>query len=296
MPGTKNEQDEVSHDAAQLTDALTFLCTEKRTGKLQVSMNEKSGDVFITDGRISHAQCEQCVGLQALFFMLAWEKGTYNFTPKETIDKTTIELETDKVLSMLAQRKDEWQRISQDYPLNSNTVLCLLPEARGTIRLKKQEWDILARIDGRRSLQEISDELYMAPLDLVKIIYRFHEAGLIGKGTRYPEMAYTAFGEEFLSSLEREFSLAVGPLAPMLLAEALQDLEETPEPLTSDKIEMLLEKLTTIIPVEENRLRFQQAARILVFEFSDDDTLSPTEEKNQGITSRSNGGEDNGSA
>lgn len=279
MPGTKNEQDEVSHNAAQLTDALTFLCTEKRTGKLQISVGKKSGEIFITDGNIFHAQYEQCLGLQALFFMLAWERGTYNFTPKETIDKTTIELETDEVLSMLAQRKDEWQRISQDYPLNRNTVLSLLPEARGTIRLKKEEWDILARIDGRRSLQEISDELYMAPLDLVKIINRFHEAGLIGKGTRYPETAYTAFGEEFLSSLEREFSRAVGPLAPMLFVEALQDLEETPEPLTTDKIEMLLEKLAAIIPVGENRLRFQQAARIMAFELSGDDTLSPTEEE-----------------
>ena len=279
MPDTKNEQDKVSHDAAQLTGVLTFLCTEKRTGKLQVSVVEKSGEVFISDGRIFHAQCEQCVGLQALFFMLAWEKGKYNFTPKDTIDKTTIELETDEVLSMLAQRTDEWQRTSQDYPLNRNTVLYLLPEARGTIRLKKEEWDILARIDGRRSLQEISDELYMAPLDLVKIIYRFREAGLIGEGTRYPETAYAAFGEEFLASLERELNLAVGPLAPMLLVEALKDLEETYEPSTTDKIEILLEKLTNTIPVGENRLRFQQAARILAFELAGDDRLSPIEQE-----------------
>lgn len=279
MPVTKNEQDGLNNDTAQLTDALAFLCTQKRTGKLQISVEEKSGEVFITDGKITHAQFEQCMGLQALFFMLAWEKGKYNFTPKDTTDKTTIELEADKVLSLLAQRKDEWHRTDQDYPLNRGTVLCLLPEARGTIRLKKEEWDILARIDGRRSLQEISDELYMAPLDLVKIIYRFREAGLIGEGTRYPETAYAAFGEEFLSSLEREFNLAVGPLAPMLLVEALKDLEETPEPFNAEKIAILLEKLSDTIPAEENKLRFQQAARILAFEFSGDEKLSPTEEE-----------------
>jgi hypothetical protein len=278
VPVTKNEQEEVNHETAQFIDVLTFLCTEKRTGKLQVGLEGKSGEVFIADGKITHAQFEQCFGLQALFFMLAWEKGRYNFTPKDTIDKTTIELEANKVLALLAQRKQEWHRINQDYPLRRNAVLCLLPEARGTIRLKKEEWDILARIDGRRSLQEISDELYMAPLDLVKIIYRFREAGLIGEGTRYPETAYAAFGEEFLSSLERELNLAVGPLAPMLLVEALKDLEETPEPFTTDKIAILLEKLTNAISVEETRLRFQQAARILAFEFSGDEKLSPTEE------------------
>jgi hypothetical protein len=121
----------------------------------------------------------------------------------------------------------------------------------------------------------------MAPLDLVKTINRFREAGLIGEGTRYPETAYAAFGEEFLSSLERELILAVGPLAPMLLIEALKDLEETPELFTTDKITILLEKLSNAIPAEENRLRFQQAARILAFEFSGDEKLSPTEENIQ---------------
>ena len=279
MTDTKNEKIGLNNDTAQLTDALTFLCNQKRTGKLQISVEEKSGEVFITEGKITHAQFEKCIGLQALIFMLAWEKGKYNFTPKDTIDETTIEMEPDKVLILLAQRKKEWLRIDQDYPLNRDTVLCLLPETRGTIRLKKEDWDILARIDGRRSLQEISDELYMAPFDLVKTIYRFREAGLIGEGTRYPETAYAAFGEEFLSSLERELNLAVGPLAPMLLVEALKDLEETPEPFTTDKITILLEKLSTAIPVEENRLRFQQAARILAFEFSGDEELSPTEEE-----------------
>ena len=276
MPDTKNGKNGLNNDTAQFTDALAFLCTQKRTGKLEVSEGEKSGEVFVTDGRITHAQFEQCIGLQALFFILAWEKGRYHFTPKDTSDETTIEMDPDKVLSLLAKRKQEWLRINQDYPLNRNTVLCLLPEARGTIRLKKEDWDILARIDGRRSLQEISDELYIAPLDLVKTIYRFREAGLIGEGTRYPETAYTVFGEEFLSSLERELNLAVGPLAPMLLVEALEDLDETPETLTTDKIEILLENLANTIPEGENRLRFQQATRILAFEFAGDDKRSPS--------------------
>jgi hypothetical protein len=273
-----NEQGGVDKDTAQLTDALTFLCTQKRTGRLVIGEQEREGEVFITDGKITHAQFEQCIGLQALLLMLAWEKGTYNFTPKQTTDQTTIEMETAEVLALLAQRMQEWNQIKKDYPLNLNVVLCLLPEARGTIRLKKEEWDIVARIDGRKSLQEIATGLYMAPLDLVKAIQRFLEAGLIGEGTRYPATAYAAFGEEFLSALERELDLVVGPIAPMLLEDALKDLEETPEPLTTDKIEILLERLSNAIPAQENRLRFQQAVRILAFELSGDETLSPTEE------------------
>jgi hypothetical protein len=64
----------------------------------------------------------------------------------------------------------------------------------------------------------------------------------------------------------------------MLIEDALKDLEETPEPLTTDKIEILLERLSNAIPAQEDRLRFQQTARILAFELSGDEKLSPTEE------------------
>jgi len=268
------EQNGERNDTTQFADALSFLCSQKRTGKLLISKEGREGEVFLTEGRITHAQFDRCVGLKALLFMLAWETGTYNFTPKQTTDQTTIEMETTEVLSLLAKRMQEWSLITEDNPVDLNAILCLQPQASGTIRLRKEEWDILARIDGRRSLKDISNEMYMAPLDLFKAIQRFRNAGLIGTGTRYSETACAAFGEDYLSALERELNLAVGPIAPILLKEALKDLEEATEALIEDKLEILLEKLSNAIPVEEQRLRFQQTARILAVEFSNDEKLS----------------------
>jgi hypothetical protein len=282
VPINMNEQSDASNNTNQLTDALTLLCTQKRTGKLLISEKKREGEVFITDGKIIHAQFEQCIGLQALLLMLAWEKGTYNFTPKHTTDKTTIEMETTKVLSLLAQRRQEWYRINRDHPLNFNAILCLLPEASGTIRLKKEEWDILARIDGRKSLQEIADELYMAPPDLAKTIYRFREAGLIGEGTRYPETAYAAFGGDFLSALEKELNLAFGPAAPTLLAEVLQDLEDAAAPLTQyRKMDILLEKLSNAIPLEESKARFKKAFLLMAQTLASGEGRAPETEDQQ---------------
>ncbi len=261
MSVTMNEQGGENTDTAQLFDVLTFLCTQKRTGKILVSEHEREGEVFLADGKITHARFAQCVGFQALLCMLAWEKGTYNFTPKQTTDQETINMETGRVLSLLSQRMEEWKRINKDHPLNFNAVFCLLPQARGTIKLKKTEWDILARIDGRKSVREISDELYMASPDLAKTILRFLKAGLIGEDNRYPETAYAAFGGDFLSALEKELNTAVGPSAPKLLQEALTDLEEaTAAHLTQyRKVDLLLELLSKAIPLEENKTRFKKA-------------------------------------
>lgn len=257
-----NPSGEENNATTRLTDVLTFLCQQKRTGKLLVSEEEKAGEIYLNDGRIRHAQFSQCSGLQALFFMLAWEQGTYHFTPKHTIEKTTIEMDTTNVLSLLSQRMQRWNKINTHQPLDLDVVFCLLPQARGSIRLKKEEWDILARIDGRKSLRDISEELYVPPPDLIKMTHRFLEAGLIGAGIRYPETAYADFGEDFLSALEHELHLLIGSEARRLLTEALQELDARGQSLTLyRKIDILMGEIANALPREEEKATFNKTAR-----------------------------------
>jgi hypothetical protein len=72
-------------------------------------------------------------------------------------------METTKLLSLLAKRPREWSQMNEANPLSLNTILCLLLQARGAVRLKKEERDILTRIDGRKSIKEISDAMCVAP-------------------------------------------------------------------------------------------------------------------------------------
>jgi len=265
-------------DTHQLVDAVGFLCHEKRTGGLLVRAEEKEGEIFIQEGRITHAHFGPFVGLKALLFMLAWGTGRYNFTPQQTSDQTTIEMGTAEILPLLAQQTEEWKRISRDQTLNLNTVLRLMPQASGTVKLAKDEWDILARIDGRKSLEDLSYEMDLSPLDVVKAIQRFRKAGLIGIGHRRPETGSTVFGADYLSALEKELKLTVGPVATIVLEEALKDLQVAGEPLTEDQIEILLERLSKAIPEAEKRSGFQQTARSLAAEYAGKEGASPKEE------------------
>jgi hypothetical protein len=158
----------------------------------------------------------------------------------------------------------------------------LLPQASGTIRLTKEDWDILARIDGRKSLKDISYEMYVPPLDLVKVMQRFRDAGLVGAGSRHPEKAGAVLGKDYLSALEKELNLAIGPVASIVLEEALKDLQEAAEPLTADKIEIVLERLSKAMPDEKKRVRFEQTARRLAVEFSGKPPLKEDQEETKG--------------
>jgi hypothetical protein len=262
------KQGEDKKDTTDFTNALSFLCSQKRTGKLLIRNEEGGeGEVYLVDGMITHAQFDKCEGLQAVLFIHSWDSGTYNFTPKQTSDQKTVEMETSRLLSLFEKRRREWRLTNEKNPLNLKDIFCLLPQARGTIRVKKEEWDILARIDGRKSLREISDELYLPPLDLSKAIQRFRKAGLVGEGTSYGGTTASILGKDFLSRVEKEFSLAVGPLARVLLEDALKDIEEAGETLAEDKIELLLEKLSGAITTEGKKAHFQQTIRILAVEF-----------------------------
>jgi len=262
-------------DTHQFVDALGFLCQQKRTGGLRLRAGGREGEVFLQEGRITHAQFGPFVGLKALLFMLAWGTGAYNFTPQETSGQTTIELENAEILPLLAQQTEEWKRISRDQTLTLNTVLRLMPQARGTVKLAKDEWDFLTRIDGRKSLEDICCEMDLPPLDVVKAMQRFRKAGLIGIGHRRPETGSTVFGADYLSALEKELKLTVGPVASIVLEEALKNLQVAGEPLTEDQTEILLERLSKAIPEAEKRSGFQQNARGLAAEYAGTEGPSP---------------------
>ncbi len=261
----------------QFVDALGFLCQQKRTGGLRLRAGGREGEVFLQEGRITHAQFGSCAGLKALLFMLAWGTGQYNFTPQQTSDQMTIEVENAETLSLLAQQAEEWKRLTQDQPLSLGTVLRLMPQASGTVELAKDEWDILTRIDGRKSLEDLSFEMDLPPVDVAKAIQRFRKAGLIGIGHRRPETGSTVFGADYLSALEKELKLTVGPVASIVLEEALKDLQVAGEPLTEDQIETLLERLSRAISEAEKRSGFQQTARSLAAQYAGTEGPSPKE-------------------
>ncbi len=59
------------HTGNELNDVLAFLYSRKRTGRLLVSAWGKKGEVFLEEGMLVHAQVGECMGIQAIVFMLS---------------------------------------------------------------------------------------------------------------------------------------------------------------------------------------------------------------------------------
>ncbi|RLB05210.1 MAG: hypothetical protein DRG50_07680, partial [Deltaproteobacteria bacterium] len=158
-----------------------FLCKQNSSGRLLIKGEGSRGEVFLLEGKITHAFFDCCFGVKALFSMLSWKEAEYSFTQGAFTDKTTINMDTTQLLGLMKQRMHKWELIDRGKLPSLRSIFHLLPQASGVIRLTKEEWKILAKIDGRRTLIEIANELCVAPLDLSEAILRFLEAGLIGE-------------------------------------------------------------------------------------------------------------------
>lgn len=247
----------------ELLDAISFLCGQRRTGGLQISRGERVAEIFIQEGKLVHAHLDDYRGMRALDMILAWDGVEIHFTPQKLAEEKTIDMGTAEVLALLARQAEGWKRILADWPVTLDTVLRLQPQASGTVKLKKDDWDILAMIDGKRSLEEIARNLDTPPLELVESLRRFYDAGLIGSEVE-EGAEVTRYGGDFLSTLEKELNLAIGPLAPIVMEEALDGRRS----LTSQEVERLLVRLAEAIPDEKKRGRFLTKAQALAASYT----------------------------
>jgi two-component system chemotaxis response regulator CheB len=76
----------------QLNDLIQMCCLSASSLCMRVSKGERQGTIFIVDGEIVHAACEDLVGEEAFYRILGWQAGSFeslevSTTPQRTIDK-----------------------------------------------------------------------------------------------------------------------------------------------------------------------------------------------------------------
>ena len=77
----------------QLNDLIQMCCLSASSLCMRVSKGQRQGTIFIVDGEIVHAACEDVVGEEAFYQILGWQTGSFesievSTTPQRTIDKS----------------------------------------------------------------------------------------------------------------------------------------------------------------------------------------------------------------
>ena len=125
----------------------------------------------------------------------------------------------------------------------------------GKISLDSRMLGVLIELDGKKSAGEIANRAGIDGARLHAIIRYLLEQGLIEP----VEGAVPLITRDFFHYLNAELSMAVGPLAEILIEDAVEDMGFTATGFPRHRAAELIDLLARQVPREEKRIVFQQA-------------------------------------
>lgn len=114
---------------------------------------------------------------------------------------------------------------------------------------------LFMELDGKKSLAVISRKTGQKMSSLREAAGKLLKLKLIEQVAE----AITAVDAEFLDSLKRELSLAIGPLAQILIEDAVHDMGQSMARFPTRRAPELVESLSREIQREDKRAAFKQA-------------------------------------
>lgn len=163
-----------------LPDIIQLVSVSGKTGKFTLSREAERGYIFLKNGQMTHAQLGESMGEEAIYSLAIWNTGEFQFSPNEEPDRQTITKSNTNLLMEAARRLDEWRVLSKKI-----ASVDLVPELQvrenrhEQITLNPQEWVIITRIDGQRSIADIAKSLGVSPFDIAKVMYGMITAELV---------------------------------------------------------------------------------------------------------------------
>ena len=155
-----------------LPDIIQLVSVSGKTGKFTLTRDADRGYIFLKNGQMVHASVGDLTGEEAIYSLAIWNHGDFQFEPGQEPDRQTITKSNTNLLMEAARRLDEWRVLSKKIPSVEYVPELLTRENRHEqITLNPQEWMIITRIDGRRSIIDIGKTLNMSSFEVAKILY-----------------------------------------------------------------------------------------------------------------------------
>ncbi len=109
----------------QLSDLIQMCCLSSINMAIRVHKGSDQGTIYIQDGEITHAVCEQSHGENAFYEILAWESGGFETLGEISIQEVTIEKNWQFLLMEAARIADEHaiETDEQDIEIGEQEIL-----------------------------------------------------------------------------------------------------------------------------------------------------------------------------
>ncbi len=151
-----------------IKEMFYLLSRFKKTGRLII---KEEGNVYVSDGKVLHAEMDKLEGLEAFFSLGLKKEGKFVFQPDEKPPVNTIFQPLSELIDQIETREAQLEDFKKDLPPDS-----IIPEKSSRvpegnkIALKKDEWKVLILADGKKRLSEIIQLSPLSELDTLKAL------------------------------------------------------------------------------------------------------------------------------
>ena len=165
-------------------DIIQLVSVSGKTGMFTLVRGIERGYIYLKNGQMVHAKVGDLIGEEAIYALAIWSSGDFQFTPSEEADTVTIEKSNTSLLMEAARRLDEWKVLSRKIP-GVDFVPTFVPrETSEPVTLSPLEWNLVMKIDGRKTLEEISRAIDSSSFETAKTLYGLITAGLVEMRSR----------------------------------------------------------------------------------------------------------------
>lgn len=167
----------------QLEEAVQIQAKTENTRRL--------GEILSSRRFIDRADLEAVVREQIeqlLYSLLAWESGSFKFYEDQfpTEEEITVSLSVENVILEGLRRLDERNMIREALP-DFDTVYAISASQKDrprAVKLEASEWNLMALVNGRRSINDLMSASSMDQDDALKVLAKLKLSGLITKVDR----------------------------------------------------------------------------------------------------------------
>jgi Domain of unknown function (DUF4388) len=246
-----------------LPDLLNMLGSSKQTGRVELTNGPDRADLYLRDGTLCHAVMGARGGEPVLAAVMAWDKGTFSFEPRVISPEVTISRPLDEILGEARRAAAERESIRKLVPSSAAAPRLARGAPKEAITLQPAEWQLIASIDGKASVSEIAALLRADELAVSRMLYRFAADGLIGfdqaaaPAVQKPVVKATVH-PAFFQQLQSVSAASLGPIAVLVIDDALEAVGSTRENLPRDAVTKVVELVANEIRDDAHRVQFSQ--------------------------------------
>jgi hypothetical protein len=160
-------------------DIIQLVSVSGKTGMFMLIRGSERGYIYLRNGRIVHAEIGTLSGEEAVYALAIWATGDFQFTPGKESEATTIDKTNTSLLMEAARRLDEWKVLARKIP-GVDHIPVLKPRELGEpVTLSPPEWNLVIRIDGRKTVEELARATNSNSFDTAKVLYGLVTSDLV---------------------------------------------------------------------------------------------------------------------